>query len=257
MMSLVREEWLHSLLVRLAGFFRHSSLSSSFLGKRVPNLCLGKVGDAGSQKIRDTCQVAALYQDQSTCGCPHHCPNCFRLFQENGSGGHAFSSSPPLALISSLISESNESSKDLSCLCLFRKKESNQNISFARSSWPEQSYLELISSKDDLKSIHNFTWLICILSTHQKSTTKWKIISIFQVTAKAPKLYDEPLLLPTRRNRIHTIPSELYPGLLGDKAHLVSLLLFIGSIILLHPGGTEVFLSWNHLVPLFLSLLLG
>lgn len=151
-----------------------------------------------------------------------------------------------------------ESSKDLSCLCLFRKKESNQNISFARSRRPEQSYLELIFSKDDLKSIHNFTWLICILSTHQKkSPTKWKIISIFQVTAEAPKLYDEPLLLPTRRNRIHTIPLELYPGLLGDKARLASLLLCIGSIILLHPGGTEVFLSWNHLVPLFLSLLLG
>lgn len=59
----------------------------------------------------------------------------------------------------------------------------------------------------------------------KKSTTKWKIISIFHVTAEAPKLYDEPLLLPTRRNRIHTIPSELYPGLLGDKARLASLLL--------------------------------
>lgn len=62
-MSLIRREWFHSLFSHLAGFFRHSSLFPSFLGKRVPNLWLGKAGDVGSQKIRNTCQVTGFYQD--------------------------------------------------------------------------------------------------------------------------------------------------------------------------------------------------
>lgn len=112
-MSLIRREWLRSLFNRLAGLFRHSFLPPSSLGKRVPNLCLGKVGDVRSQKIRDVSSGSSLPGPSPLAAVPCHtaqkqdCSISFGLFQESGHGGHAFSSSPPPALISSLISESN------------------------------------------------------------------------------------------------------------------------------------------------------
>lgn len=233
MMSLIRREWLRSLFNRLAGLFRHSSLSPSSLGKRVPNLCLGKVGDVGSWKIRGVSSGSSLPGPSPLAAVPRHCPETALFYQLRAVSGK-WSWGPCFFFLSSSSSDFQfnfwvqfKALRTLAACVYLGRKSRIKTFPLPGQDDQNKVTLNWFPQRMTLsQSIISHDSFVVFQHTHKKSTTKWKIISIFQVTAAAPKLYDEPLLLPTRRNRIQTIPSELYPGLLGDKAHVASLLLY-------------------------------